>query len=159
MNTNTPTRPVMTRAELAAHKTACSERDYRLSDDGYGDMEVAQAQGWEPIPGWGADGWDLGDWPYVAIYFRARTGLGPFEVRQICEGDSTVWTFAAHDDARAAIDYLFLWYGIAKDHVAWAEAGIAGWDDTTKTYPARDALDAGTLAVPERFRGPYRSDR
>ena len=136
-------RAIMTRAELAEHKAGEHGRNYALSDDGYGDMEVAERSGWSSIAGWGRDGWDLGDWPYVVISERYRNGK--YEMRQTVEGDTTVYRFDNAEDAHAAIDYLFLWYG-CDSHVG-REAGL--------TYESREALDAGELTVDERFRGPF----
>jgi len=136
-----PARAVMTAAELATHHTKDYGRDYRFSDDGYSDMEQEQSKGWKVISGWGADGWDLGDWPYVAFYVRHRT---VFELLQIVEGDRSQWTFDTQQDLYAAIDYLFLWYSAGED---WAPV----------TYEQRDALNAGQLDIDTRFRGPYRS--
>ena len=44
------------------------------------------------------------------------------------------------------------------DFDLWYAAG-RGYDEFTAaniTYETRGALDAGTLRIPERFRGPYR---
>lgn len=175
--------PIFDREQLAKHQADQHGRDYSQSDDGYGDMAVAEREGWTTLAGWGADGWDLGDWPYVVISTRTRTatyevfGLvrpgqvyeiapellagkvaelreadrdfyehtdGGYEMRQTCEGDTTVYRFTSEAERAAAIDYLFLWY-------------IAGSGDLSGDFPQldREQLDAGTLDVPERFRGPY----
>lgn len=142
MSTSTFSRPMMTRAELAQHETCSYGRDYRYSDDGYSDMEYeSKAHGWHPLAGWGRDGWDLGEWPYVAFYVRRDDAT--FRLLQIVEGDRTEWSFATQADLYAAIDYLFLWYAAEED---WSPL----------TYEQREDLDAGTLAVDEKFRGPYR---
>lgn len=159
--TRRPTmRPIMTRAELASHEIGQHGRDYSKSDDGYSDMEVAADEGWHAISGWGSDGWDLGDWPYVVISVRDRApsskccgecgtitsaDTGGHELRQTCEGDTTAYRFSTREDRSAAIDYLCIWYG---DDIREA-MGL--------TDEAREALDAGTLRVPERFRGPYQA--
>jgi hypothetical protein len=161
-------RPIMTRAELAKHKVDSAGRDYRLSCDGYGDMEVASKQGWHAVSGWGRDGWDLGDWPYVVISVRNREHPGYvidgfhiplvtggedskpamiYELRQTVEGDTETYRFDSLEDREAAIDYLFVWYGLGREYDTWEVAGL--------TYDKREALDAGTLRVPERFRGPF----
>lgn len=189
------TRPIMNAAELAQARTGAHGRDYSRSDDGYSDMEVAATEGWRAIAGWGRDGWDLGDWPYVVISVRThrwcevplcgRT-LTPsemlsidsdydfvehdghtirstrrYQMRQTCEGDTTEYSFATTDDRDAAIDYLFVWYGISKGHEEWTAAGLyqAWGPDGKLLYSARERLDAGTLEVPERFRGPYSAAR
>ena len=156
ISTETFTRPVMTAAELATFRVADHGRDYRLSDDGYGDMEVANRQGWSAISGWGHDGWDLGDWPYVVISTRkvGRPLPGndfaearPYQMRQTCEGDTTVYAFTSEADRDAAIDYLFIWYGVGRSYDRWVAEGL--------TYDKRADLDAGTLRVPVQFRGPF----
>jgi hypothetical protein len=125
-------RPIMTAAELREHQTASYGRDYRESDDGYSDMEAEEKRGWRALAGWGRDGWDLGDWPYVVMYTR-RSG-DKFELMQIVEGDRTAYEFATADDRRAALDYLFLWYAAGE---SWAPL----------TYEDRARLDAGELTV------------
>lgn len=145
-------RPIMTAVELDAHRTDAHGRDYSRSDDGYSDMEVAAEEGWHAIAGWGRDGWDLGDWPYVVISVRCpvtEDGRGQYQVRQTVEGDSTIYNFDTNADQSAAIDYLFVWYGIGQDYDEWTAAGLT----------SREALDAGTLRVPDEFRGPYSASR
>jgi hypothetical protein len=140
MMSETASRGIMTAAELAAHKAGEHGRDYRLSDDGYGDMEVAERRGWRVISSWGSDGWDLGEWPYVAVY--AREQGGKFEMQQVCEGDHTLYQFGSEAERTAAITYLFLWYSADK---TWSPLT---WED-------RERLDRGELEVPFKFCGPY----
>jgi hypothetical protein len=140
--TYTITRPLMNAAELSEHEVTQYGRNYAESDDGYSDMAVEEDRGWHSIGGWGRNGWDLGNWPYVVIY-RRNLGAGKFGVMQICEGDRTVYHFGSEADRDAAIDYLFLWYAAGED---WAPL----------TYADRARLDAGELTVDEKFRGPYR---
>jgi hypothetical protein len=133
----------MAAAELAEHHAGDYGRDYRFSDDGYGDIEHERKTGkWLVVAGWGADGWDLGDWPYVSFLIRKQGER--YGLLQIVEGDRSEWTFDTQNDLRAAIDYLFLWYS-------------AGEDWSPISYEQREALDAGEIRVDERFRGPYRS--
>lgn len=144
-----PTRPIMTSQELAEHHVSGHGRDYRFSDDGYGDMEVAGKQGWRAIAGWGRDGWDLGDWPYVVIYTRERAETPELQLRDakwelqvIVEGDHSVYRFDSEEDRTAALDYMFLWYAAGED---WAPL----------KYEDRERLDAGELEVDGKFRGPF----
>ena len=134
----TTRRPIMTAIELAAHHTGAHGRDYTVSCDGEDDMEQAAKEGWKIIASWGRDGWNLGDWPYVVI--SARVTDGQFEMQQVVEGDHDQYRFGSYADLEAAIDYLFLWYA-AGQH--WAPLG----------YEDRAALDAGKLAVDEKYRG------
>lgn len=146
----TATRPVMTRDELAKYEVKQWGRNYAESDDGYSDMEAEEKRGWYALSGWGRDGWDLGNWPYVVIYGRTAGDTGSlfvvgrrFELLQICEGDRTAWAFETREDRQAAIDYLFLWYSADE---SWSPV----------TWKTREKLDAGELEVDEKFRGPYR---
>jgi hypothetical protein len=143
-----PARPIMTRAELAEHHVAAHGRDYSRACDGYEDMEVAEGEGWRVVANWGRDGWDLGGWPYVAIYTRERAETPELQLRgacwellQVVEGDHDVYRFDSEADREAAMDYLFLWYAAGSD---WAPL----------TYEQREALDAGTLDVEAKWRGP-----
>lgn len=137
----TSTRPIMTRAELAQHEINAHGRDYEKSCDGYEDMELAESEGWSARSNWGRDGWNLGDWPYVALYTR-RVGER-FQLQQVVEGDHTVYQFDNETDRYAAIDYMFLWYAAGE---SWAPL----------SYEDRAKLDAGELTVDEKFRGPCR---
>lgn len=152
-DTYRPARAIMTAGELDAHKITTEGRDYRLSDDGYDDMDVAARTGWLAVSGWGHDGWDLGDWPYVVVSVRNMGGdrvpdhAQGYQLRITVEGDSTVYRFDSLADREAAIDYLFVWYGLGHDYESWTDEGL--------TSDKRSALDAGTLRVPVRFRGPF----
>lgn len=160
-------RPIMNRDELAIHEIVQHGRDYSKSDDGYGDMEVASTEGWHALAGWGRDGWDLGDWPYVVISKRDLHGTaqaitdisqalaGPFQMRQTIEGDTTVYGFMNVEDRDAAIDYLFIWYALGMEHKRFPEFVAAGLTDGV----LRAQLDAGTLDVPELLRGPFSFER
>jgi hypothetical protein len=146
-----PRRPVMTAKEFREAEIASYPRDYARSDDGYGDIEVARSEGWRPLSSWGADGWDLGEWPYVILCIRDHGA--DYELLSICEGDHVVYAFMSEKDRSAALDYLFCWYMIGK--------GLAEtqWDAAIGVYDpeeARKRLDDGNLQVPNRFRGPYR---
>jgi hypothetical protein len=136
------TRPIMTAAELRQHQTRSYGRDYRESDDGYSDMEAEEGRGWHALAGWGQDGWDLGDWPYVVIYVRDQPNS--FSLMQIVEGDRTVYSFTSEEDRSAAIDYLFLWYAASRR-----------WSPLQEED--REKLNAGELVIPDsKWRGPYR---
>ena len=80
-----------------------------------------------------------------------RNHEGAYEMRSTVEGDTDVYRFATQEDRLAAIDYLFIWYGLGEDYDSWTVEGL--------THDKREALDAGTLRVPERFRGPFSWER
>lgn len=134
------TTTIMGRDELARHKIGSHGRDYSRSCDGYDDMEVATAQKWNVLSAWGRDGWDLGEWPYVAI--SIRTLNGKFQMQQVVEGDHDLYEFATEAERTAAIDYLFLWYSAGKS-----------WAPLTREDRAR--LDAGEIVVDEKYRGAF----
>lgn len=159
-------RPIMTATELRSHQIAVHGRDYSRSTDGWSDMEVANEDGWHAVSGWGRDGYDLGDWPFVVISTR-RTGRSlpgndhtedrSFQMRQTVEGDTTVYAFGSEQDRNAAIDYLFIWYGIGRDYgdVLWCSLAEI-WDgDGNRTRDSRAELDAGVLRIPAELRGPF----
>lgn len=133
----------MDAAELGAHRVRAYGRDYSESDDGYSDMEAEAGRGWAAVSGWGRDGWDLGDWPYVVLYVRPDRA----DLLQIVEGDRTLWHFDTAEDRDAAIDYLFLWYSAGE---GWSPLQVGNGPDAN-----RAALDAGTFRVPPEFRGPF----
>lgn len=148
-----PTRPIMTSAELSEHRVAGHGRDYRFSDDGYGDMQVAEREGWRVLASWGRDGWNLGDWPYVAVYVRERAETlelqlrdAKWELQVIVEGDHDVYRFDHEEDRTAALDYLFLWYAAGEK---WAPL----------SYEDRKQLNAGEIEVDAKWRGPYREEK
>lgn len=68
-----------------------------LAGDGYDLMEVAGRDGWRPISSWGKDGWDLGDWPYVVVYWRTPAP-GEYQVATVVEGDVDAHTFATPEE-------------------------------------------------------------
>jgi hypothetical protein len=73
-------------------------------DDGYDRIEVAGGRGWQAVPSWGLDGWDLGAWPLVVISHR-RTTDG-FELAYDVEGDITVYRYPTRELRNAATDCL-----------------------------------------------------
>lgn len=141
----TPTRSLMRRDELLAHRVTRYSRNYAVSDDGYGDVTAAQSQGWKTHPSWGRDGWDLGQWPYVSIHLRVNGGR--YEVLTIVEGDHDVYAFDSEADQHAAVDYLFLWHAANNE---WCPV---------RGEEGREALDAGTVDVDSRYRGPFSWER
>ena len=117
-----------------------SRYDYSFySDEGYGWIEKSRDKlGLDAVSGWGLDGWDLGDWPYV-IYSLTSDRL---TVVAYVEGDLTFETFADRDGARARLDAALLFY-----------SGYAA-DALRAVFPGA-AVPGSVLDVPERFRGPF----
>lgn len=135
-----PTRPIMDPIELAKHQVGSHGRDYRVSQDGYEDMAAAKKDGWQVVASWGQEGWDLGSWPYVAVYRRTKDGS--FQVQLIVEGDHTVYAFASEADAEAAIDYLFLTFSVEES-----------WSPVKPSERSR--IGGPAFQVESRFRGPF----
>jgi hypothetical protein len=145
----------MTAGELQRHKIGTYGRDYSRSDNGYGDIEVNAEEGWNALSSWGLDGWDLGEWPFVVL--SVRTQEEGYELLSVVEGDHTLYCFDSQEERAAAIDFLFVWYGLSRNYAGWIAAGIPAWDG--KTSPARALLNRGELAVPAQLRGPFSSER
>jgi hypothetical protein len=103
-------------------------------DDGYDRIEAAVGRGWQAVPSWGLDGWDLGAWPLVVISHR-RTPDG-FELAYDVEGDITVYRFPTRELRNAATDCLAFWH----------------WKQDAEEWV--DGIDS-TDAAPERLRGPF----
>ena len=141
----TPSRALMGRDELVAHRLQTYGRDYSVSDDGYDDMEAARAKGWGTESLWGRDGWNLGQWPYVSIHLRVNEGR--HEVLTITEGDHEVYAFDSEADQHAAVDFLFLWHAAHED---WCPV---------RGEEGRDALNAGAVEVDSKYRGPFSWER
>jgi hypothetical protein len=75
--------------------------------DGYDWMGDLQ-DGWHPVPGWGRDGWDLGDWPYSVIVHY--DGDGVHGLGQYVEGDISVKSFPSREERDAATDEVAAFY-------------------------------------------------
>jgi hypothetical protein len=76
-------------------------------DDGYGWMSHLR-DGWQPIPGWGRDGWDLGDWPYAVV--AHYDGEGVHGLGTYVEGDVYERSFATREERDAATDQIAALY-------------------------------------------------
>ncbi len=99
-------------------------------EEGYDRMERRRHSGWEPIPNWGRDGWDLGQWPYVVISHR-RTSDG-FELLYDVEGDTATYRYPTREQRDAATDELAFLHWNGKEwvdgieHAADAPAHLRG---------------------------------
>lgn len=98
--------------------------------DGYDQMEALSKTGWKVIPCWGLRGWDLGSWPYVAVY---RHKDDPTVFRVVTEGDVDTYTgFADEADRDAGISRCFVWWAKHNDE-PWAR----DWDANDPPQCAR----------------------
>ncbi len=107
-------------------------------DCGYDIMEPASAHGWQPISGWGRDGWNMGSWPYVVMYHRRTADA--WQVAYYVEGDLTIYSYPDRELCLAGLDCLALWHW-KHDGEEWA-AGIDRVED-----------------APGHLRGAYSSKR
>jgi hypothetical protein len=73
-------------------------------DCGYDVIEPARAKGWDPIAGWGRDGWDLGSWPYVIVFHRRTADA--WQIAYYVEGDLTTYSYPSRELRAAATDCL-----------------------------------------------------
>ncbi len=106
-----------------------------LGGDGYDDMDMAQKFDWRPIGGWGRDGYNLGSWPLVIIFFREREGR--FEVVEYVEGDVTMWSCPTEEIRQQVTDELAFFHWKFRD------------EEWVKDYTSVDEL-------PDVLKGPYR---
>ncbi len=104
--------------------------------DGYDVMGQAERKGhgWHVVAGWGRDGYDLGSWPLVMVFFRQRNG---FEVAYYVEGDVVCYVAPTEAVRNTIVDELALFH--------WKQQGeswVEGYDSVEQ--------------LPEELRGPYR---
>ena len=72
--------------------------------NGYDLMTPAIGHGWKPIPSWGSDGWDLGGWPLILVYFRDINGAA--ELAVVTEGDTAQYSFPTKEARNAHTDVV-----------------------------------------------------
>jgi hypothetical protein len=134
--------PVLERQLLCERYEVASEAIWKLSQirgqDGYERIDAVSARGWNAIPSWGLEGWDLGDWPLVVIFHRHSAD--GYELAYDIEGDVTVYRYPTRELRDAATDCLAFWH--------WKHAG-ARWVDGV------DGIDN----APGRLRGRFSYER
>ncbi len=106
-----------------------------LGGDGYDDMEFAGKLGFRAIDGWGKDGYTLGSWPLIIIFFREREGK--FEVVEYVEGDVNMWSCPTEEIREEITNELAFFH--------WKFKGC----EWVKDYDSVEQL-------PEELKGPYR---
>jgi hypothetical protein len=112
--------------------------DYHMND-GYDWMDVIAEHGWAVIPGWGCDGWDLGQWPCVMVAgVRTADSIGNlFGMATYCEGD--VRTTFYRTKAR-------FWDAVTEQaFFHWKNGQAHGPED----------LPEAAAELPSRYRMPY----
>lgn len=146
----------------------------RFAGDGYDRAQYVERFGFEPVSGWGRDGYDLGEWPYVMVFFRDRSEElrgSVFEVVVNVEGDAYSHEFPTAGEREAWVDdWAFReWKHHEREWVAGLEAptpelrGRFSWRrlrrETCSTCrepltPAEvAAVDADTDFIPHGDRG------
>jgi len=98
------------------------------------------ADGWHAIALWGADGWDLGEWPYVIVAHYDNPAAQVYAVATYCEGDVDARAFTSRAERDAETDTIAAWHWRNNDN---------GPDDLA---------DADEDLAPEH-RGPVRPPR
>jgi len=113
-----------------------------LGGDGYDDMELAEKHGWQPISAWGKEGWNLGSWPLVIVFYRnlKKEDEILYQVIEYVEGDVTMWSCQTKELRQQVIDELAFFHW-KFSHKEWV-----------KEYNSVDQL-------PDELRGPYGSQR
>ena len=111
--------------------------------DGYDWMEKLDGTGWHAIPGWGRDGWDLGDWPLVIIAQAYDRDEGDYLLCERVEGDVTVWAYRTKEALYEATDRIARTHW-SRDPESKGEAMVEALANT----PEGELLD-------RRFRGPF----
>ena len=104
-------------------------------DDGYDRMTLARRLGWNAIPSWGLNGWDLGSWPLVVIYLRGET-----ELAVDVEGDIDIETFPTREERERKTDEIAFFY----------------WKSHEEEWV--DAIDSHEQ-MPPNLRGPFSWNR
>ena len=106
--------------------------------DGY-DWADALTGGCYVVPGWGRDGWDLGDWPYVIVCHY--DGAQVYAVATYTEGDLTCQAFTTRAERDQATDTIAAWQ--------WRHGSPDGPDD----------LPDHNEELKPRHRGPFNWNR
>lgn len=132
--------------------------------DGYQIIALARKMGWRALPSWGRDGWDLGNWPLVIMFWHEDDqGSDPtpalprserervFEVIEYVEGDVTLWRCPSSEVREQVTDELAFWHwkyrgedwveGI--EHVEDMPAHLRGpfrWEDADREQEERGAV-------------------
>ncbi len=104
--------------------------------DGYSAISLAEKREWHAQGSWGRDGWNLGSWPYIIIFFRDREEC--YEVSEYVEGDVTIYACPTQELRDAITDELAFFH--------WKHRSEKWVDD----YDSVEQL-------PAELRGPYRA--
>jgi hypothetical protein len=98
--------------EIVRHTAPHGREDAQgYSLDGYDWMEAAKGTNWHTVPGWGKDGWDAGQWPYVILTLaKGQDEAGPFYgMTTYCEGDLSATFYRSQMEQWKAITEWCRW--------------------------------------------------
>jgi hypothetical protein len=88
-------------------------------------MAVGRQLCWKPIPTWGRDGWNLGEWPLVVVYHR-----GELELAVDVEGDIDIYECATREERDRKTDEIAFFYWKTNE-----EEWVAGIDSDEQMPP------------------------
>lgn len=110
-----------------------------MGGDGYDDMDAAQKFGWHAIGGWGRDGYNLGAWPLVIIFFRDLNKGSEvlYQVAEYVEGDVAMWSCPTEEIRQQVTDELAFFH----------------WKHSEKEWVG---LYSSVDELPDELKGPYR---
>lgn len=117
--------------------------------DGYEWAETfSNTFGAATIYGYGLDGWDAGQWPYVVFAVsHVPVLIQPWAYHIRVEGDVTDYRYDHEECRDSALDQAVAWYWAGEDH----EAG-----ETAREYESRGGDGRpGVRPLPDRFRGRF----
>lgn len=120
--------------ERNSYRMKNTEAVWATCHDFYTKSEIAARSGWRVVYGWGKVGYDLGDHPYVVIFFREKDGH--YEILKYVEGDVTLYFCPTEEIRNAMTDDIAFYYWKWHDR-EWVEG-----------YESAEQL-------PEKLRGPY----
>lgn len=103
---------------------------------GYDVIELAEARKWHALPGWGEDGYDLGNWPYVIVFFRNRQTH--YDIIYYVEGDIVMYSAPTKELRNAIIDEIAFFHWRQQE-----EEWVAGYDSVDQ--------------LPSNLKGPCRT--
>ena len=106
--------------------------------DGYGIIEASRRWNWHVIAAWGQEGWNLGEWPYVIVFFQNREQ--EYRLVLYVEGDITEYACPTRDLRNAVCDEIAFFY--------WKHGG----ESWVKEYDSAEQ-------APDELRGPYSFSR
>ena len=140
--------------EYRVENDARFEIERMRGGDGYDVMDEVRKGQWRSIANWGESGWDLGNWPYVVIYWResVTTRQGPvadaqriskaYEMTYYVEGDLTTYRYDTAEERSTATDGLALFH----------------WNWSSEREPDVEAYET-VEELPAEYRGPCTGER